>query len=118
MSKTYTLRLVTNGSGAASDQVNFDFNNRYRRLLRVKTDFEATGGAGSILTVTDGDGVQVLATPAGNTDRTDHPSVAVVNAAGAAVTNGQTPPLVRGPLTVAVSAGGSGKVVGVQLVLE
>lgn len=114
----YTLSLTTNGSGAASDVINFGFNQNYRRLNRVVVDYDPTAGAGSITSITDGDGKVVYTSPAAATDIDVYPSAPVVGPTGAAVTNGQTAPLIRGPLTVAVTAGGASKPVLVKLFLE
>jgi hypothetical protein len=115
---TYSLGLVTSAGGVASDVINYGFNASYRRLVRVIVDYDPTGGASSVTTITDGDGKVVFTSVAGNTDIDAYISDVVVTKAQAAVTNGQVAPLVRGPLTVAVSAGGATKPVGVKLFLE
>lgn len=114
----HTLSLTTNGSGAASGVINFGFNNNYQRLVRIACDYSATADAGTDLTVTDGDNIAVFTAADVNTDFDKYVSDAVVSKTNGAVTNGQTAPLVRGPLTVAFAQGGATKTNVVSIWLE
>lgn len=109
------ISLTTDGAGDASGLVQFGFNTEYRRLYRVACDYSASAAATTDLTITDADGIAVFTVTDVNTDFDKYISDVVVGKSNAAITNGQSAPLVRSPLTVTFAQGGATKTNAVKL---